>query len=58
MKATTTGRTYAEFMFTLNCLAGESEIHPSFLMENDELPQMIKNGVDYDTLLEFINENF
>jgi hypothetical protein len=58
MQETKTGRTYAEFMFTLNCLAGESLIHPSFLMENDELPLMIKNGVDYETLLDFVNENF
>lgn len=58
MATTTTSRTYAEFMFTLNCLAGESLIHPSFLMENEELPLMIKNGVDYDTLLEFVSENY
>ena len=47
-----------ELIFTLNCLAGETDIHPSLLMENEEFRLMILNRTPYAELLEFVNENF
>lgn len=58
MSETTTEGTYWQFMFTLNCLAGELEIHPTLLMEDDALPLMIKAGIPYDELISYLSDRF
>jgi hypothetical protein len=53
-----TERTLSEFRVTLLALAGESEIHPTFIMEDDELPELIKSGLPFDELLDLVAERF
>lgn len=53
-----TPRTLSEFKRTVLDLSGETEIHPAFIMEDDELPALIKAGIPFDELLELVAERF
>jgi hypothetical protein len=53
-----TPRNLAQFKTVVLSLAGEADIHPAFIMEDDELPELIKSGLPFDELLDLVSERF
>nr|DAW17392.1 MAG TPA: hypothetical protein [Caudoviricetes sp.] len=51
-------RNYNEFIQTIRRLSGETDIHPTYLMEEPELLELIKNGESYEDLLDYVNGSF
>jgi len=45
-------------MTTLNALAGETGIFEDFLLEDETLVKMIKDGVEYRKLLDYCLSNW
>lgn len=48
----------AEIVFTLARLSAESTVPVELLADNIDLVKMVRDGTDFQTLMEFINENW
>jgi hypothetical protein len=52
------GEKMAEIVFTLARLSAESTVPVSLLAENIDLVRLVRDGVEFETLMEFVNENW
>jgi hypothetical protein len=48
----------AEIVFTLARLSAESTVPAQLLAENIDLMRLVRDGADFEKLLEFVNENW
>jgi len=48
----------AEIIFTLARLSAESTVPVSLLAENIDLVRLVRDGVEFETLMDFVNENW
>jgi hypothetical protein len=48
----------AEIVFTLARLSAESTVPVELLADNIDLVRLVRDGTDFKTLMEFINENW
>jgi len=52
------GEKMAEIVFTLARLSAESTVPVSLLAENIDLVRLVRDGVEFEILMEFVNENW
>ncbi len=48
----------AEILFALARLSAESTVPVELLAENIDLVRLVRDGVEFETLMEFVNENW